>query len=131
MAGVIKVLVVDDDPLVRSALAMVLAGAGDISIVGEVTDGDEVPDAVEGLRPDVVLMDIRMHRVDGLTATEHVRARRDPPQVIVLTTFDADAHVLRPCRRAPAGSSSRTRSRPTSSPPCAPSPPATRCSRRR
>ena len=59
--------------------------------------------AVDALRPDVVLMDIRMHRVDGLTATEQVRARRDPPQVIVLTTFDADAHVLRALQAGASG----------------------------
>jgi DNA-binding NarL/FixJ family response regulator len=99
----VRVLVVDDDPLVRAALAMVLGGSGDCELVGEATDGDEVPAAVHRLAPDVVLMDIRMPRVDGLTATERLRAHPDGPEVIVLTTFDADASVLRALRAGASG----------------------------
>jgi DNA-binding NarL/FixJ family response regulator len=99
----VRVLVVDDDPLVRAALAMVLGGAEDLELAGEATDGDEVADAVERLAPDVVLMDIRMPRTDGLTATEQLLARRDAPEVIVLTTFDADDQVLRALRAGASG----------------------------
>ena len=103
MTAPIGVLVVDDDALVRAGLAMLLAGAEDIRIVGEVADGAEVAAAVDRHHPDVVLMDIRMPRVDGLAATERLRARRDPPEVIVLTTFDTDDHVLRAMRAGASG----------------------------
>ena len=91
----VRVLVVDDDPLGRAGLTMMLGGAEEIRIVGEAGDGADVPPAVDALEPDVVLMDLRMPRVDGLAATEALRARPDPPAVVVLTTFDADEHVLR------------------------------------
>jgi DNA-binding NarL/FixJ family response regulator len=91
----IRVLIVDDDALVRAGLTMLLAGASDIEIVGEATEGSEVEHAVAERQPDVVLMDIRMPGMDGLTATEILRGRDRPPEVIVLTTFDADDHVLR------------------------------------
>jgi DNA-binding NarL/FixJ family response regulator len=99
----VRVLVVDDDPLVRAALAMVLGGAEGLVLVGEAADGDEVPAAVERSAPDVVLMDVRMARVDGLTATERLRDRPGGPEVIVLTTFDADASVLRALRAGASG----------------------------
>ena len=99
----IRVLIVDDDALVRAGLSMMLAGTDDIRVVAEASDGAEVESAVDAYRPDVVLMDIRMPGVDGLTATERLRAREDAPQVIVLTTFDADDHVLRALRAGAAG----------------------------
>jgi DNA-binding NarL/FixJ family response regulator len=98
-----RVLIVDDDALVRSALTMLLAGAPDIEIVGEATDGSEVADAVASLRPDVILMDIRMPTMDGLTATELLRAQDAAPEVIVLTTFEADDYVLRALRAGASG----------------------------
>ncbi|SFF46831.1 response regulator [Blastococcus tunisiensis] len=101
--GDVRVLVVDDDPLVRAALAMVLGGAPGLALVGEATDGDEVPAVVAAAAPDVVLMDIRMARVDGLSATERLQAGGDGPQVIVLTTFDADDHVLSALRAGASG----------------------------
>ena len=99
----VRVLVVDDDPLVRSALRMVLGGADGINLVGEVADGSEVLAAIDKVRPDVVLMDIRMPRIDGLTATEHVRRRSPSPEIVILTTFDADEHVLRALRAGASG----------------------------
>lgn len=99
----IRVLVVDDDPLVRAGLAMILGGVPDLRVVGEAADGDEVGAAVAAYRPDVVLMDIRMPRVDGLAATELLRAAPDPPEVLVLTTFDADDQVLRALRAGAGG----------------------------
>ena len=103
MSEPIRVLVVDDDPLVRVALSVMLNSAEDIVLVGEAADGDEAEHAIADRTPDVVLMDIRMPKVDGLLATERIRARDDPPQVIVLTTFDADDHVLRALRAGASG----------------------------
>jgi len=103
MTGPIRVLILDDDPLVRSALSMFLAGAEDITIVGEAADGAEVSDTVRALEPDVVLMDIRMPVMDGLAATELLRAQDDAPEVIVLTTFEADDYVLRALRAGASG----------------------------
>ncbi|SEL20567.1 response regulator [Nonomuraea pusilla] len=99
----IRVLLVDDDALVRAGLSMILGGTGDIEIVGEAGDGAQVPPLVAARRPDVVLMDIRMPGVDGLTATETLRAAPSPPEVVVLTTFHADAQVLRALRAGAAG----------------------------
>ncbi|MDP1847089.1 MAG: response regulator transcription factor [Solirubrobacteraceae bacterium] len=99
----IRVLIVDDDALVRAGLAMMLGGAADLEIVGEAEDGTQVIAAIDAHRPDVVLMDIRMPRLDGLAATRLVRARPDAPQVIVLTTFDVDEHVLTALRDGAAG----------------------------
>ena len=91
----IRVAVVDDDALVRAGLSLILGGAADIEIVGEADDGVAGLDLVKRTSPDVVLMDIRMPRLDGLEATARLMRRRDPPQVIVLTTFDADEYVVR------------------------------------
>jgi DNA-binding NarL/FixJ family response regulator len=103
VADVIRVLIVDDDALVRAGLSMMLAGSDDVLVVGEAADGSQVAAAVDDFAPDVVLMDIRMPEVDGLAATEALRARADAPQIIVLTTFDADDQVLRALRAGAAG----------------------------
>jgi DNA-binding NarL/FixJ family response regulator len=106
VAGVseeVRVLVVDDDALVRAGLSMLLAGAEGIAIVGEASGGTEVALAVAEHRPDVVLMDIRMPGLDGLAATELLRAQEKAPEVIVLTTFDADDYVLRALRAGASG----------------------------
>ncbi len=99
----VRVLIVDDDALVRAGLTMILSGARDIEVVGEASDGAGVPAAVARHRPDVVLMDIRMPRVDGLSATETLRRQPGAPEVIVLTTFDADEFVLRALRAGASG----------------------------
>jgi DNA-binding NarL/FixJ family response regulator len=103
MSDRIRVLVVDDDALVRAAIAMMLAGAEDIAIVAEVTDGNEVAGAVAEHRPAIVLMDIRMPGMDGLAATELLRAQDNAPEVIVLTTFQDDDYVLRALRAGASG----------------------------
>jgi DNA-binding NarL/FixJ family response regulator len=100
---IVRVLLVDDDALVRAGLTMMLGAFDGIEVAGAVGDGAEVPAAVRTHRPHVVLMDIRMPGVDGLTATESLRAHREPPEVIVLTTFDTDAHVLRAMRAGASG----------------------------
>ncbi|OEV03964.1 response regulator [Streptomyces oceani] len=99
----IRVLLVDDDSLVRTGLRLMFSGLPDLEIVGEAADGSEVLPLVRQHAPDVVLMDIRMPQVDGLTATESLRARPQPPEILVLTTFDADEHVLRALRVGAAG----------------------------
>ncbi|WP_019610368.1 response regulator transcription factor [Nocardiopsis sp. CNS-639] len=99
----VRVLLVDDDPLVRSGLRIMLSGDGDIEVVGEAGDGAEVPVAVAEHRPDVVLMDVRMPGTDGIAATEALRGDGSGPQVLVLTTFDADATVVRALRAGAAG----------------------------
>jgi DNA-binding NarL/FixJ family response regulator len=106
VAGVtlaVRVVVVDDDPLVRAALTMMLDGADGIAVVGEAADGDEVSGVVDRHPTDVVLMDIRMPRVNGIVATRRLRARPNPPYVIVLTTFDTDDHVIRALRAGASG----------------------------
>ncbi|CAN5379096.1 response regulator transcription factor [soil metagenome] len=90
----IRVLLVDDDPLVHSALRLMLGGDPGLEIVGEAADGRDGVARCAELTPDVVLMDIRMPLLNGLEATRLLHARSDPPRIIVLTTFDADEHVL-------------------------------------
>jgi DNA-binding NarL/FixJ family response regulator len=92
--SVIRVLLVDDDPLVRSALSLMLGGQADIEVVGEAGNGEAALALVTELRPEVVLMDIRMPVMDGVEATRTLHQRPAPPAVVVLTTFDADDHVV-------------------------------------
>ena len=93
--GPIRVVLVDDDPLVRAGLGLMLRGAPQLEIVGEAGDGAEALAVIARTAPEVVLMDIRMPRMDGLAATERISGQRRPPKVIVLTTFDADDYVVR------------------------------------
>ncbi|MGO1316837.1 MAG: response regulator [Cellulomonadaceae bacterium] len=99
----ISVVLVDDDPLVRAGLRMILGGDPSIQVVGEAADGLEAVDVVTATRPDVVLMDIRMPRMDGLAATAQLLARRAEAKVIVLTTFDTDDMVLTALRLGASG----------------------------
>lgn len=105
MSVAVRVLVVDDDPLVRTGLRFLLGGLPDIALVGEASDGDEVLDAVREHAPHVVLMDVRMARTDGVSALRALRAADlpDTPAVIVLTTFRTDATVLDALRAGAAG----------------------------
>jgi len=89
-----RVLVVDDDPLVRSALSLMLGGQADLEVIGEAGDGREGVDLARSLQADVILMDIRMPVLNGLDATRELHAGTDPPRIIILTTFDADEHVF-------------------------------------
>ncbi|QBI56301.1 response regulator [Streptomonospora litoralis] len=103
MSGALRVLIVDDDALVRGGLTMMLDGVHGISVVAEAADGDEVCAAADKHTPDVVLMDLRMPRVDGITATRRLRARPRPPEVVVLTTFDTDENILHALRAGAGG----------------------------
>jgi DNA-binding NarL/FixJ family response regulator len=101
--GTIRVVLVDDDALVRTGLRLILGGSPDIDVVGEASDGVEAVSAVAEHGPDVVLMDIRMPRLDGIEATRRVRALDRAPRVIVLTTFDTDEMVLGALRAGASG----------------------------
>jgi DNA-binding NarL/FixJ family response regulator len=100
---VIRVVVVDDEPMVCAHLRTILGSADDIDVVDQAHDGAAGVEAVVRSRPDVVLMDLRMPGVDGLTAIEHIGKLPEPPVVVVLTTFDADQYVLRALRAGAAG----------------------------
>jgi len=99
----IRVLLVDDDALVRAGLRMILSSSQELEVVGEAADGTDAVAAVQAHRPDVVLMDIRMPGMDGIAATSAIRRLASPPHVIVLTTFQADAHVLSALRAGADG----------------------------
>jgi DNA-binding NarL/FixJ family response regulator len=99
----VRVVVVDDEPMVCAHLRTILGSARDIEVVGEAYDGAAGVEEVVRNRPDVVLMDLRMPGVDGLTAIERIGELASPPAVVVLTTFDADQYVLRALRAGAAG----------------------------
>jgi DNA-binding NarL/FixJ family response regulator len=99
----VRVLLVDDDALVRAGLRMILSSAADLELVGEADDGARAVAAVREHRPDVVLMDIRMPEMDGIAATAALRRLDAPPQVIVLTTFQADEQVMSALRAGASG----------------------------
>jgi DNA-binding NarL/FixJ family response regulator len=99
----VRVVVVDDEPMVCAHLRTILGAADDLEVVDEAHDGAEAVDAVMRSRPDVVLMDLRMPGVDGLTAIERIGRLSHRPAVVALTTFDADQYVLRALRAGAAG----------------------------
>jgi DNA-binding NarL/FixJ family response regulator len=99
----IRVVVVDDEPMVCAHLRTILGSADDIEVVDQAHDGAAGVEAVIRSRPDVVLMDLRMPGVDGLTAIERIGQLPSPPVIVVLTTFDADQYVLRALRAGAAG----------------------------
>ncbi|WP_043807097.1 response regulator transcription factor [Rhodococcus triatomae] len=99
----ISVLVVDDQELMRMGLTMVLEAQDDIDVVGEAADGEAAIQAVITLRPDIVLMDVRMPVVDGVTATARILDAGSPSRVLVMTTFDLDEHALGALRAGASG----------------------------
>lgn len=98
----VRVLVADDQPLIRTGLGRIIATAPDLCLVGEATTGSEAVAQVDGLRPDVVLMDIRMPESSGIVATEMITSRSDT-RVLVLTTFDLDEYVYAALRAGASG----------------------------
>ena len=99
----IRVVVADDQALVRAGFAMILDAQEDIEVVGEATDGAQAVDRVVALRPDVVLMDIRMPVVDGIEATRRLAATCPGPRILVLTTYDLDEYVYQALRAGASG----------------------------
>ncbi len=97
-----SVVIADDQDLIRSGLRMVLEARG-IEVLGEAADGRQAVDVVTSLRPDVVLMDIRMPVLDGIVATREIAARRLETRVLVLTTYDIDSYVYGALRAGAAG----------------------------
>jgi len=120
-----RVLLADDQEMVRAGLRLILAAEPDIDVVAEASDGNAAVAAARRLRPDVTLMDIRMPNLDGIEATRQLLASTPPPtRVVVLTTFDIDSHVYQALRAGRAASCSRTHPPRSSSTPFASSPPA-------
>ncbi|NBE93982.1 response regulator transcription factor [Nonomuraea sp. KC401] len=103
MSDTIRVVVVDDEPMVCAHLRTILGSAGDIEVVGEAYDGAAGVEEVVRHRPDLVLMDLRMPGVDGITAIGRIAELARPPHVVVLTTFDADQYVLRALHAGASG----------------------------
>ncbi|TDO68625.1 DNA-binding NarL/FixJ family response regulator [Kribbella sp. VKM Ac-2571] len=106
MTGVsepVRLLLVDDDPLVRAGLSSMLSGAPELELVGAASDGQQAVDAVRDLRPDVVLMDIGMPVLDGVAATAAIRRRAGAPEVVMLTTFGSDQALVRALRAGASG----------------------------
>jgi DNA-binding NarL/FixJ family response regulator len=101
----IRVLIADDQAMVRTGFGMILAAEDDIEVVGEAADGVQALELADRYRPDVVLMDIRMPRLDGLEALRHLNRPGlvNPPKVVVVTTFDDDEYVHRALRDGACG----------------------------
>ena len=99
----IRVLLVDDQPLLRTGFRLILQTEPDLEVVGEAADGEVALAQVAALQPDVVLMDIRMPRMDGIEATRQLSRLEHPPSVLVLTTYDLDEHVVESLRAGASG----------------------------
>jgi DNA-binding NarL/FixJ family response regulator len=99
----IRVLIADDQALVRTGFGVILDAEPDLEVVAEAADGRETIDAVRTKRPDVVLMDVRMPNVDGIEATRRLTAAVQPPRILILTTFDLDAYVYEALRAGASG----------------------------
>ncbi|MEU1444636.1 response regulator transcription factor [Streptomyces mirabilis] len=99
----IRVLLVDDQPMIRTGFRLILEAEPDIVVVGEASDGVAAVESAEALTPDVVLMDIRMPRMDGVEATRRIVGAGSPSRIVILTTFDLDAHVVDALRAGASG----------------------------
>jgi DNA-binding NarL/FixJ family response regulator len=99
----IRVLIADDQMMVREGFSVLLSAQPDIGVVGEATDGEDAIRKVAELRPDVVLMDVRMPGLDGLEATRRISATDGHAKVLVLTTFDQDEYVYEALRAGASG----------------------------
>uniref|UniRef100_A0AAU2VB99 Response regulator transcription factor n=1 Tax=Streptomyces sp. NBC_00003 TaxID=2903608 RepID=A0AAU2VB99_9ACTN len=104
MSGAIRVVVADDERMVRTALRVILDAEPDLEVVGEATTGAEAVSVVRDKRPDIVLMDVRMPEIDGIRATEQILATLTaPPRIVVVTTFENDSYVYDALRAGASG----------------------------
>ncbi|MCF2586906.1 response regulator [Brevibacterium sp. UCMA 11752] len=94
----IRVVLIDDEPLVRAGLAAIIDSDTGLDVVGEAGDGADAIDLIQRTQPDIVIMDVRMPQLNGLEATRLLVARQDPPRVLILTTFDSDDYVFEALR---------------------------------
>jgi len=101
--GPLRVLLVDDEPLIRTGLRAIIDAEPDMEVAGEADDGMTAMSATRRLRPDVVLMDVRMPKVDGIQATERILASPDAPRIVVITTFENDEYVYEALRAGASG----------------------------
>jgi DNA-binding NarL/FixJ family response regulator len=99
----IRVLIADDQPLMRAAFDMTIRAEPDMAVVGEAADGSEAVEMARDVRPDVVLMDVRMPVLDGVEATRQLSAQADPPKVLLLTTFEIDSYAIEALRAGASG----------------------------
>jgi DNA-binding NarL/FixJ family response regulator len=99
----VKVLLIEDEEIVRSGIRMILESAPDIEVVGEAADGSPAVELTDRHRPDVVLTDIQLPRVNGIEVTRRLTARASPPAVVILTTFDIDEYVYAALRHGATG----------------------------
>jgi DNA-binding NarL/FixJ family response regulator len=99
----LRLLIVDDQALVRAGFRLILEAQEDVEVVGEAEDGDAAVAAARELRPDVILMDIRMPGLDGIAATSAITALPDPPRILILTTFDLNSYVYEALRAGASG----------------------------
>ncbi|MDR6867332.1 DNA-binding NarL/FixJ family response regulator [Microbacterium resistens] len=99
----IRVVLVDDQALFRAGIRMLVSSQPDLEVVGEAGDGAEAIEVVRSARPDVVMMDIRMPVMDGLTATAQILGEPDPPRIVMLTTFDLDEAAAKAIRQGASG----------------------------
>jgi DNA-binding NarL/FixJ family response regulator/class 3 adenylate cyclase len=102
-SGVIRVVIVDDQEMVRTGFRLILGTTEGLQVVGEARNGVEALDVITDAQPDVVLMDIRMPEMNGIEATQHITARSDGPKVVILTTFDLDEYVYDALRAGASG----------------------------
>ncbi|WP_144829840.1 response regulator transcription factor [Microbacterium sp. BH-3-3-3] len=103
MTAPVRIVLVDDQSLFRAGIRMVIDSQSDLEVVGEASDGREAIEVVRQVRPDIVLMDVRMPVMDGLTATAEILREPEPPRVIVLTTFDLDEAAARAIQGGASG----------------------------
>ncbi len=99
----IRVLLVDDHPVVRAGIEGILSSQTDIEVVGEASDGIEAIRLNQTLRPDVILMDLQMPAMDGVTAIKAIREQANPPHILVLTTYDTDADIVQAIQAGATG----------------------------
>ncbi len=99
----VRIVLADDQPLIRNGLRVLIADTDDLTVVGEASNGAEAIQLVQDLRPDVVVMDVRMPGMNGIEATQHIVSAPEPPHVLVLTTFDEDEYVYGALRAGASG----------------------------